>query len=326
MMNGLAHGVIAPVFTVFHDDGALDDKGQCHLLDALMETKSITAYFLRSGLGQMYTFSYEDVVQITKNACAHLAGKAPVYIGAAGIWNRNWDRRPDPEVYTRQAVAFSKLAEDEGASAVVHTMPEAILPREGQTPGDVSLEYFERISNATKLPIYLYQPPGTEQRFRVTPDLVRRLADVPRVKGLKLSTTDAEYFFNVTWAIQDKEFVSISGAETVFYPALCCGAKAVIGQGSCVSPRILKTLQERFDRGDYAGSMEAQRSSNLLIEKATNGVEFFKRYLNEKGYPMSSYTRPVTDNPYWKSAAPLTDDQYNEYKPILEAELAKYAN
>ncbi len=155
------HGCIAPTFTAFHDDGTLDDAAQRRLIDFMMESESISAFFIRSGMGQMYTFSMEDTKQIAKNVCGHLKGTAPVLVGCSGIWDRDYERRPDPAVFKQQAIELSRYAQEVGADGVVHTMPEALLPAPGESMADFEFKYFSEICAAVNIPVLLYQPPGT---------------------------------------------------------------------------------------------------------------------------------------------------------------------
>lgn len=275
-------------------------------------------------MGQMYTYSYDDVKAMTSTACGHLAGIAPVVVGTTGIWERNLDQRADRAAFIREAIELSQFAEEQGAAATVHTLPEAILPQDGETPVDVTLRYFEAISEATTKPILVYQPPPMSPEYCVTVDSIRALAEVPRVRGIKVSTKDAQYILDLTWALQGTELAFISGNECAFYAGLCSGSQAVIGQGCCINPTILKAVQDRFEAGDYAGAIEAQRSANYLVETSKGPVEFLKRYAAEKGYPVQPYGRSTGSNPYASDPDPLTQDEYTRYKAILEAELAKY--
>lgn len=326
MVPEYVHGVIANVFTTFNEDETLDDAGQRNFLDALFATKCISAYFIRSGMGQMYTFEFEDVKQIARNVCSHLDGKAPVLVGTSGIWDRNRERKPDPDLYLRQAVELSRYAEDVGAAGVVLTIPDALTPRNTEAPPDASLRYFEAVNKAITIPIFLYQPPGTDPAFCMTVESIRIVAAIPGIKGIKVSTKDAAYIHDLCWAIRDNDdFAYITGNETAFYAGLCVGSVAVIGQGACVNPAILKAVQDRFDQGDHRGAMDAQRSANFLIERSINGAEFFKRYLAEKGYPMHPTARRMKDGPYAKDPSQtLTQEEYESFKNLLESELAKY--
>ncbi len=324
MIPEYIHGSIAPVFTSFDEDGAFHEQGQRNFLDFLIERGGISAYFVRCGMGQMYTFSYEDVEAMARTACGHLAGKAPVLVGTTGVWDRNNDKRPDPEVFTNQAVELSKFAEGLGSDAVVHTVPQAILPQSGQTHADVLQSYFDTVAGAVTCPVVIYQPPGTDEDYQVTMDSVRQLADIPNVVAIKLSTTDAQYIHNITWAVAGKDFAIITGAETAFLAGLASGTKAVIGQGATVNPQILNAIQDRFDAGDLEGAREAQWITNDLVEQSTSTVEFMKLLAAENGYGVPRFSRSMKSNPYMKDSPPLPQDQYEAFKNLLESALAKY--
>ncbi len=326
MIPEYVRGPIAPVFTAFHEDGRFDPEGQRAFLDFLHQSGAISAYFVRSGMGQMYAFDYDDVKQMADTACGHLRDKAPVLVGATGIWDRNLDRRPDPKTFLEQAIELSKYAEGAGAAGVVHTLPEAIEPGPGETHADVILRYFEAIDRAVSVPIFIYQPPGTLPEYRVTVELAQRLADIPHVMGMKASTPDAAYILDITWATRDKDFGYIVGHEGAYYAGLHMGAHAVIGQGCCVNPQIVVAVEDRFRANDMIGAMDAQRSVNLLCEKSEKTQEFLKRYAAEQGFAVKPYGRSMKYNPYGGNVdeTPLTREQYESYKALLESELAKY--
>lgn len=324
MIPSFVRGSIAPVFTAFNADGTLDDNGQREFLDFLVANGGISAYFVRCGMGQMFTFSYDDVRQITKNVCAHMAGKGPVLIGASGEWDRNRDRLPDPELFLRQGIELGRYAEECGADGVVYTIPEGIRPKEGQTPADVVLNYFEALCDALRGPIFIYQSPGTLPEYCVTVDVVQKLADMPKLKGMKASTNDAYYVFDISYALRDNDdYAFISGSEMAFLTGLITGSKAVIGQGATLNPKVLNAIQDRYLAGDLEGAIEAQRVTNLLVAKCPNATEFFKRYAAEKGHKLEAYSRGTGQTAYGQPAT-LSQEQYEAYKRIFEAETAKF--
>ena len=324
MIPEYVHGVISNVFTTFNEDGTLDDAGQRNFLDALLETQAVSAFFVRSGMGQMHAFEYDDVKQIAKNACSHLEGVAPVIVGTSGIWNRV-GAKPDPDLYLKQAVELSAYAQEVGAAGAVLTIPDALTPRDGETPLDATVRYLKAVSEAIDIPILLYQPPGTFKEFRVTDESLGLLADMPKVKAIKVSTVNAGYILDLCWAVDGKDFGFIVGAEMAFYSGLCVGARAVIGQGACLNPAILKAVQDRFEQGDHKGAIEAQHSANLLVAKSTDAVTFLKRYLTEKGYAMTTTARHEDRAAYGEESPVMGEEDYEAYKRLLESELAKFA-
>lgn len=325
MIPDYVRGAMAPVFTAFREDGAFDPDGQRAFLDFLLGWGPISAFIVRSGLGQMYAFGYDDVIAIAETTCRHLAGKAPVIVGCAGVWDRNRDRYPDPATYTRQAVELSRRAEALGAAGVLHVVPEAVRPRDGETIGQVILRYFAAVNDAVRTPIFIYQPPGTDPGYRITTEWVRVLAQMDNVAGMKTSTADAGYITDMIWATADLDFAFIPGAETAFLAALALGSRATIGQGCTVNPSIVAAVQQRFEAGDLRGALDAQRSVNLLVESCPNPVEFLKRYAAEKGYAVQPHARSVGSNPYQRDRDPLTAEEYAGFKKVLERELARFA-
>ncbi|MCC6695618.1 MAG: dihydrodipicolinate synthase family protein [Candidatus Hydrogenedentes bacterium] len=326
MVPKYVYGAISNVFTVWDSDGSLDADGQRAFLDFLLSSRAISAYFVRSGMGQMYAYEYDDVKMMIDVACKHLAGKAPVLVGTAGIWDKNYDKRPDPEVFTRQAVELSKYAESAGAAGVVHTMPEAIAPKAGETCADVTRRYFETINAAVSIPIFIYQPGFTHKDYWVNMQLACDLASLPNVKGMKLSSDDARYIYDIYYAVKDQDFGMIAGSEFSFVAALYAGARACIGQGCTVNPIVVKAAHDRFEAGDRQGALDAQRSLNYLCDMSKATVEWLKRYAAEQGYPVKPYHRMVKDNPYMSNPDPLAEADYHAFKAVRDEELAKYEN
>lgn len=311
-------GSIAPTFTAFHDDGRFDPDGQRRLLDFMLQRGGVNAFFVRSGMGQMYTFGMDDTKELVDVACAHLAGKAPCLVGTSGIWDRNYDKRPDAEQYTREAIELSQYALDKGAAGVVLTIPEGLLPAAGETEADVTQRYFERVAAAINGPIFIYQPPGTDPKYHMTEQSIARLADIDNVIGAKASYGDGYYVYRLIRATTGKRFAYIIGFEMIFAMGLYAGARACIGQGTTLNPRIVNAVQDRFDAGDRAGCLAAQDAVNVLVEGCSNPQDFYKRYATESGFTVGRHHRVMHSNPYATSPQLLTDAQYAAAKHLLE--------
>lgn len=324
MIPSYIRGCIAPVFSAFNEDGSFDPDGQRSILQYLVDHGGVSAYFVRCGMGQMFTFSADDVRAIVKTSCDVMAGKGPVLAGTSGAWDRNLNARPGNAKYIQETVELSRYAEDCGAAGIVLTVPEAIVPEGNETVHEAILRYFDTVAAAVKLPIFIYQSPGTLPEYCVTPKLLADIADRPGLIGIKVSTDAAAYIFALTYAVRGKDFAYVSGNEMAFLHGLITGSRAVIGQGATVNPKILVAIQERYERGDLAGAIEAQRSTNILCECSKGTTEFFKRYITEKGYPVKPYHRAASGSLYAGESGTLTQAEYETFKGILEAELAKY--
>lgn len=317
-------GSIAPTFTVFKEDGSLDDAGQRRFMDFLLERGSISAFFIRSGMGLMYTFSMEDTRQIARNVCSHLRGITPILVGCSGIWDRNYDRRPDPRVYVNQSIELGNYALEQGAAGVVYTVPEALEPASGETIQQMIERYFCTVCDQVSGPVFVYQPPNTLRDYEILPETLSRLADIDNFIGGKFSTADGFYTYELLRAVRGKHFGYIVGNETMFYAGLVAGAIACIGQGALLNPQILTAVYERYRSGNYSGMLLAQDAVNTLVSQGVNAVDFIKRYATEKGYDVPLYTRSQCNNPYMTDAEPITEEAYHKFKKIYEMELMPY--
>lgn len=312
------HGSISPTFSAFHDDGRFDPDGQRRLLDFMEQRGGVSAYFVRSGMGQMYTFGIEDTQELADTVCSHLAGRAPVLVGCSGQWDRNYDTRPDPAVYTQQSIDLACYALDKGAAGVVLTIPEGLLPVGGETEADLTQRYFETVAAQIPGPIFIYQPPGTDPKYHMTEQSIARLAAIDNVVGAKASYGDGYYVYRLIRATAGHEFAYIVGFEMIFAMALYAGARACIGQGTTLNPRVMNAVQTRFETGDRAGALAAQDAVNLLVEGSCNPQDFYKRLATENGFAVGRHHRVMHSNPYMTSPTPCTDAQYEAFKRLLE--------
>lgn len=324
MIPDFVEGPIANVFTAFNEDLSLDETGQRAILDALIATQAVSAYFVRSGMGQYYAFTAEDTRRIATLACDHLEGVAPVLVGCSGEWDRNRGRRVDAKAYTDESIALSMHAQECGAAGVVHTIPEAIALQDGQSPLEATLAYLDAVAAAVTVPVFLYQPPNTDPNFCVTPETLPKVAAIPGVSAIKVSTADAGYMLDLVHAVRGEEFAYIVGNETAYYAGLAMGARGCIGQGCCLNPAIVRAVMTRFDAGDLEGAMEAQATVNRLCRGTGAAVSFFKRWLAERGFPVQPYNRPAADGSYAGAPGTIADAEYAAFKADIERALADY--
>ncbi|HOJ67729.1 MAG TPA: dihydrodipicolinate synthase family protein [Candidatus Hydrogenedentes bacterium] len=319
-------GAIAPVFTIFDRQGALNETGQRRFFDFLLDQGGISAYFVRSGMGLMYTFSVEETRRMAALACDHLRGRAPVLVGTSGTWNRDFDRLPDPGQYIREGVELGTYALEQGAAGVVYTVPECLVPADAgaRAIADAHLSYFERICAAVPGPVFLYQPPVTRPEFCLAPDTLARLAEIDNLVAGKFSTENGAYVFELIRATSGKDFGFIVGCETVFYVGLWLGARACIGQGTILNPGLFTAMLDAAEGSDWSRVLEIQAAVNRLVRGCANPVDFLKRYAREKGYDVPGYDRSSATHPYLADRAPLTDEAYEAFKAQYEQELARF--
>lgn len=295
-------GVIAPFWTPVEADGRLDMAGTRAMVDHLADTGAVHSIFGRSGMGKWHTFTVEETKRFTDvlvPACRRrglgvLIGTMGEYIGKAK------GERPDPQRYTAQSIELVNYAERAGADAAVLVVPD-MLPARDTSPAEVVWQYYKTVHDATSLPLVLYQPGGTDPAYRLTPELMRRLTTLPRIAGLKLSTSREEIFAPIAEVVRGTGFALIAGDESFYLRALELGACGVIGGGCMSWPEVLWAVGYYYGRGDMARSRQAQETVRQLesLHQGLDACVLWKQVMIAQGAGFQPYDRSGTP-PYPK--------------------------
>ncbi|MGC8834721.1 MAG: dihydrodipicolinate synthase family protein [Armatimonadota bacterium] len=286
-------GVIAPMFTPFTAAGELDLNGAANLARYLADTGYVDGVFVRSGLGQMYTFTTSEVLDLAKAALDAVEARLPILVGCAGEWNGDLERRPDPKRYLGESIRLCSAALEMGAAAAVLVVPFGLLPSTGSSPQETVLEYYREVASAVSIPLVIYQPPGTPPEYRISPELMKELLKLHNIVGMKLSVSTAEEFAPISEVVKGAPFSLIAGAENFLLGALKLGAVGVIGQGCNTYPEILQAVIRYYRAGDIKRAEEAQQAV-LRALRATDGLDtgvVSKQILIKRGVAMHPYGR-----------------------------------
>jgi len=282
-------GVITPMFTACHQDGSLDEEGIRSQVQWLKRTKAVTSLFVRSGVGGMFTFSPEETKRMAEIVIDEAGGAMYVLVGSSGDFSRG---RPQEDQYIDQTLELSEFAQEEGATAVVAVCF-------GLNPaGDLDekiFRFYERLNQALHIPIVIYQPGITPPPFLIKPKVLRRIAELANLKGMKFSTNDMKSFGDMCAATVDKDFTMVCGAETAFLPSLALGAGGVIGEGCNTYPELLRSIFDSFMNGDLGNAARAQFLVNKTLDvwDGMDSALVGKSYLARKGVKIKLTTRTM---------------------------------
>ena len=290
-------GVIAPMYTPVNADGSLDESAVSELVEWHADCGCVNTLFARSGMGKMFTFTVEETRRFATLVRDANRGRMGLLVGAAGEWpDRERGGRADEETYVRQAIELTRFIGAIGADGAVHILPEPVDPRPNETHADLVYRYYRTVHDATDVPIILYQPGGMPEPYRLTPALMERLLELPRIAGLKLSTTDDAVFGPIAAVTRRRPFALICGHEGYYAAGLRQGAVGVIGQGCNGYPEILAAAEKRQRDGDDAGADRAMADVWEALH-TTDGVDSsvaLKQYMARHGYAIQPYDRSGT--------------------------------
>jgi len=290
-------GVIVPFWTPVDASGRLDATGTRAMVDYLADTGAVRSIFGRSGMGKWYTFTVEEAKRFTDMLVPVCRKRGlGVLIGAMGeCLGRERGESPDPVRYTEQSIELVHYAHQAGADAAVLVIPD-MLPAKEVAPAEVVWRYYKTVHDATRLPLVLYQPGGTNPAYQLTAELMRRLLTLPRIAGLKLSTSTEAVFAPIAEVVRGTGFALIAGDEAFYLRALELGACGVIGGGCSAYPEVLWAVRYYYQKGDMARARAAQETVWRLLDvkRGLDGCVLWKQVMIANGARFQPYDRSGT--------------------------------
>ena len=167
----MLHGSITALITPFNN-GAVDEDAFARFVD--WQIAQGTHGLVPCGTtGESPTLSHDEHQRVVEICIETAAGRVPVIAGAGSN-------------ATAEAIAFTKHAGQAGADAVLHVTPYYNKPTQAGL-----IAHFEAISDATDLPILIYNIPGRSV-VDMTPETMAVLAARENIVGVKDATADLD--------------------------------------------------------------------------------------------------------------------------------------
>ncbi|MCB9979306.1 MAG: 4-hydroxy-tetrahydrodipicolinate synthase [Rhodospirillales bacterium] len=182
--------------------------------------------------GESPVLTHDEHGRIVQRCVRAVKGRVPVIAGTGSN-------------STREAIALSRQAADCGADALLIVAPYYNKPTQ-----EGLYAHFKAIHDATALPIILYNIPG-RCVVDITPDTCARLADLPRIAGLKDATNDLTRPTTLRARIA-KPFALLSGEDATASAFLAMGGHGCISVTSNVAPDLCAQMHESWRAGDLS--------------------------------------------------------------------------
>ncbi|MFY4819724.1 dihydrodipicolinate synthase family protein, partial [Aliarcobacter butzleri] len=109
------------------------------------------------------------------------------------------------------------------------------------------------IANSVELPLMLYNVPGRTGVDLLPETAIRLFDDVKNIYGIKEATGSLERATSLMSA--RKDFVVVSGDDSVDFPMLASGARGIISVTSNLLPNLKSKLVSSVLEGDYKTSL-----------------------------------------------------------------------
>ena len=205
-----------------------------------------TALVVCGTTGEAPTLTPAEHRELVRIAVVVARGRVPVVAGAGSN-------------ATAHAIELSRDAEAAGADAILSVVPYYNKPTQGGLEA-----HFGAIANATGLPVILYDVPSRTVSG-LADDTVARLAELPRVIGLKDATGDVTRPARLRPRV-GADFRLLSGDDATAPVFLSQGGDGCISVTSNLAPGLCRTIYlQRHD----ACSARAQRLTVLHARLTT---------------------------------------------------------
>ena len=233
----MIHGSIVALITPFKN-GKLDEDALRKIVEWHVEqgTHGIVPV---GTTGDCPTLTHDEHCKVIKITVEQAKGRVAVIAGAGSN---------NPV----EAIEYSKVAEEYGADATLHVAGYYNRPNQ-----EGLYKHFEMIHSNTNIPIILYNIPGRAV-VNILPETVARLAELPRVIGIKDATGDLSRPWTERQLIKRKDFVWLSGEDATAVSYNVSGGTGCISVTANVAPKLVSQLQELTLAGKWEEARELQ--------------------------------------------------------------------
>lgn len=224
-----------PALVTPFSDGKLD-------LDAL---KSLVEWQIDQGsnalvpvgtTGESPTLTHDEHETVIEEVVKTAAGRVPVIAGAG---SNN----------TAEGIRFMQHADKVGADAALVVTPYYNKPTQ-----EGLYQHFKAMHDAAELPIIIYNIPGRSV-VDMTPETMGRLAELPRIIGVKDATGDISRVAKQRITC-GTDFLQLSGEDATAISFNAQGGRGCISVTANVAPRLCAEMQAATLAGDYATALE----------------------------------------------------------------------
>jgi 4-hydroxy-tetrahydrodipicolinate synthase len=221
--------------TPFGANGGVDEQALRKLVEWQI-TEGIHFLVPCGSTGEAVTLTPAEHRRVVEITVEQAKGRVPIIAGAGSN-------------DTAKAVALSKEMKAAGATHLLHVSPMYNKP-----PQRGIIAHFERIADATDLPVIVYNVPGrTGSNIEAKTTLA--LAKVKHIVAVKEASGNMAQILDILRDCPD-HFSVLSGDDEMTLSMLVAGAHGVISVVSNATPKKMASLCDVAAHGDFAAAKQ----------------------------------------------------------------------
>jgi 4-hydroxy-tetrahydrodipicolinate synthase len=291
-------GVLLPITTPFHSDGALDFDGLCSNLRKWNET-GIAGYVVLGSTGERVHLDEGEFLRVIVKAREEVSADKVFIAGAGQQSTRGTINEVKRVAATVNVDAFLVITPHFYRSAITQ---KALL------------DHYQEVADESSVPLILYSMPALTG-VRIEPETAARLSEHQNIIGIKDSSADIEGLKETVKLIR-KDFAVLTGNGTVLFEAFSAGACGGILAVGCVVPALCLAIFHAVKSGDIDRAAELQKGLSPLATAVTTrfGIGGLKAAMELKGFSGGAVRTPLL--------APDDDSREEIRRRLEEAEKA----
>ena len=223
------------IVTPFNNDSSIDDVALRELVDWQIE-EGIHFLVPCGSTGEAATMTIEEHRHVVEVVVQQARGRVPIVAGAGSN-------------DTAKAIALSKEMRAAGATHLLHTSPMYNKP-----PQRGIVAHYRAISEATDLPIVVYNVPG-RTGSNIEAKTTLEMSRIPRIAAVKEASGQLSQVADILRG-RDPQFSVLSGDDEITLPVMALGGDGIVSVVSNVTPKLMAQLCNRMHAGDMAAARE----------------------------------------------------------------------
>lgn len=286
-VKGIVCAMVTPM-----DKAQNIDLGATEKLVERLIANGIGGLFILGTNGEFHVLTKDEKLRFAKAVVKMAAGRVPVFAGTGGN-------------STREVIELSQEMEKTGVDALAVITPFLVPISQQELAA-----HYKRVAASVHLPIFLYNIPKNTG-VPISPEVAAELADVDNICGIKDSSGDIHNIEAYIAAGRGKDFVVLSGSDSLILKALKLGAVGAVASTSNLLTQIDVGIYESFQAGRMEEAQEKQESINELrrVSKLATIPSVIKRAVTLSGIDVGDARLPVL---------PVTDEIDQQVRDMLQ--------
>jgi dihydrodipicolinate synthase/N-acetylneuraminate lyase len=221
--NDSLKGIVVPIVTPLSSVDALDLPGLERLIEHVIGG-GVSGVFVLGTTGEFSSLSYRLRYELIETVCKQINGRVKTLVGIT-------------DTSLVESINIAHKAAESGADLLVSAPPYYYAAGQPEL-----VEYYDQLVKQLPLPLYLYNMP-VHTKTILEPSTVKRIAENPKVVGLKDSSGDLVYFRMLQYAMRDNpDFAMFVGPEEILADAVLLGASGGVNGGANMFPKLYVDL------------------------------------------------------------------------------------